>query len=361
MKSNFCSRPFNEIMIDVNGSIAVCCVMKSQKYDSINTYLDSNFLFDLKDAFIKNEKHKACTTCWNDESISAWSNRLNKSIDQNSNITDAHIKFSNKCNFKCRMCSAYLSSSIAIEDKIKNPVISAFSNKKIKRDFYKNILPNLEVLTMSGGEPLLSDDHLEFLQIASKLNPKLKLIYNSNLSNLSYKKYYLPDLWKKFESVKIIVSLDAIEEVGEYQRFGFKWDKSIKNIKEADNFIDYIHATVTIYTIFSLPKLINWCINNNIELRFFYVSQPFLNPVSLPRDIKIKIFNLFKNLENIPTKLQIEIKNSLLSPLLYNHDNYTKLNVKFKRHTQNLDNLRDQSFEKTVPELRDWYLNIKGE
>ena len=96
MKSNFCSRPFNEIMIDVNGSIAVCCVMKSQKYDSINTYLDSNFLFDLKDAFIKNEKHKACTTCWNDESISAWSNRLNKSIDQNSNITDAHIKFSNK-------------------------------------------------------------------------------------------------------------------------------------------------------------------------------------------------------------------------------------------------------------------------
>ena len=212
---------------------------------------------------------------------------------------------------------------------------------------------------MSGGEPLLSDDHLEFLQIASKLNPKLKLIYNSNLSNLSYKKYYLPDLWKKFESVKIIVSLDAIEEVGEYQRFGFKWDKSIKNIKEADNFIDYIHATVTIYTIFSLPKLINWCINNEIELKFFYVGQPFLNPVSLPKDIKIKIFNLFKNLDNISEKLQKEIRDALLKPLLHNRADYKKLNGEFKRYTKNLDKIRDQSFEIIVPELKDWYLSIK--
>ena len=358
MQSNFCSRPFNEITIDVNGSIAPCCVMPSNKYNSINNYLQSNFLGELKQALLDNIKHKSCNPCWSDESISAWSNRLNTKINKDFNITDAHLKFSNKCNFKCRMCNPFYSSSIGIEQKIEKPFTSAFSNKKLKRDFYK-LLPNLKSVTISGGEPFISDDHLEFLQVASKINPKLRLIYNSNLSNLTYKNYYLLDLWDNFTSVNIIASVDAIEKVGEYQRFGFKWDKISNNILEANKFVDYIHATVTIYTIFSLPKLINWCINNEIELKFFYVGQPFLNPVSLPKDIKIKIFNLFKNLDNISEKLQKEIRDALLKPLLHNREDYKKLNGEFKRYTKNLDKIRDQSFEIIVPELKDWYLSIK--
>ena len=136
-------------------------------------------------------------------------------------------------------------------------------------------------------------------------------------------------------------------------------DKISNNILEANKFVDYIHATVTIYTIFSLPKLINWCINNEIELKFFYVGQPFLNPVSLPKDIKIKIFNLFKNLDNISEKLQKEIRDALLKPLLHNREDYKKLNGEFKRYTKNLDKIRDQSFEIIVPELKYWYLSIK--
>tara|TARA_R100000008_G_scaffold10314_1_gene5191 strand:- start:2862 stop:3950 length:1089 start_codon:yes stop_codon:yes gene_type:complete len=358
-QSNFCSRPFNELTIDVNGTVSPCCVMFGREYKSITDYLQSPFLQKLRQDLNNNIQHTACNVCWRDEKIGAWSNRISNSVENNNVIKEAHLKFSNKCNFKCRMCSPYLSSSIGIENNIKNPIISAFSNTEIKKNFYKEILPNLDVLTMSGGEPLLSDDHLEFLKWGYKINPNLKLIYNSNMSTIVYKGIDLQELWRKYKSVSIIVSLDALDDAGEYQRFGLKSKKIIQNMNKAYEFIDYVHVTVSIYTIFSLPKLINWCINNNIEIRFFYVGQVYLNPVSLPKDIKLNIINLFKSLENVSDKLQLEIRDSLLKPLLSNVKDIQTLNIEFKNHTERLDKIRNQSFIKVVPELKNWYLAIK--
>ena len=60
--------------------------MPSNKYNSINNYLQSNFLGELKQALLDNIKHKSCNPCWSDESISAWSNRLNTKINKDFNI-----------------------------------------------------------------------------------------------------------------------------------------------------------------------------------------------------------------------------------------------------------------------------------
>ena len=42
--SNFCSRAFNEINFDVNGTISPCCVIRGKKYESVDDFLNSDYL-----------------------------------------------------------------------------------------------------------------------------------------------------------------------------------------------------------------------------------------------------------------------------------------------------------------------------
>ena len=126
----------------------------------------------------------------------------------------------------------------------------------------------------------------------------------------------------------------------------------------AKKYIGHVHATVTIYTIFSLPSLINWCINNEIELKFYTVHQDNLNPALLPMKEKDKILSKFKRL-NLPSEVQEEVVRYLKS-LLHTFNN-PNLAIEFKKRTTKLDKIRNQSFIDIVPELKDWYLSIKGD
>ena len=235
--SNFCSRPFNEINFDTDGTISPCCVINGKKYNTIDDYLSSDYLQKIRSDLLNNVKTPACESCWFFESISVWSNRINESYTDDNFIENCHIKFSNKCNFKCRMCSAKLSSAIGVEKKIKNPITSTFSNKHTKKYFYTKLLPNLKLINISGGEPLLSDDHLEFLKIAYLINPKVHLSYNSNMSTISYKGVDFRSLWKYYKSVTITASIDGYEKSQEYQRFGSSWEKIVSNMLEFREYI----------------------------------------------------------------------------------------------------------------------------
>ena len=362
--SNFCVRPFTELMLDVNGTIAPCCVLMGKEYSDLNSYLNSDYLSSLKKELWDNERTSKCDTCWHKEDKGLWSNRekvpLRSTSDDvaNSIIKDVHIKFSNKCNLKCRMCSEYFSSAWGEEKGLTNPVTTLFDDKKLKKQFY-DLLPSLGSVTMSGGEPFLSDDHLDFLKVASQVNPKLNLVYNSNMTVLRYKGVYFPDLWDKFNCVTVIASVDGFGDANSYQRYGFNWDKIANNILTAKKYIGHVHATVTIYTIFSLHLLIKWCINNDIPFSLYGVHQDRLNPAVLPHSEKQKVLENFKNLELPTEEAQENVVNflkSFLRPL-----GTPSLHKRFKKDTIMIDKKRNQSFIEVVPELKDWYLSIKGE
>ena len=363
--ANFCNRPFTELMLDVNGTIAPCCVLKGQSYKDLNSYLNSDYLSKIRNDFLTDLQPSECETCWKSEAKNAWSNRTIKPMGDNSDdvskgiIRDIHIKFSNKCNLKCRMCNEYYSSAWGEEKKLSNPISTLFDNKNIKKQFY-DLLPTLNSITMSGGEPFLSDDHLDFLKVASQINPDLNLIYNSNMTMLKYKDVYFPDFWNKFNNVTVIASVDGYGVAGSYQRYGFNWDKIASNILEVKEYVKEIHTTVTIYTIFSLPKLIEWCINNKINIKFYSVSQDFLNPALLPQTEKNKILILFKGLK-LSSDLRKELIQNFIRPFRYTFNNSEELIKQFKKYTDNLDKIRNQSFINIVPELKDWYLSIKGD
>ena len=354
--SNFCSRAFNEINFDVNGTISPCCVIRGKKYESVDDFLNSDYLRSIQTDLNNNIQTKECKSCWKLEEIGAWSNRLHE--PSRDHIDGSHLKFSNVCNFKCRMCNSYSSSAIGIEEGIKNPVVSTFSNPKIKKYFYKKLLPNLKLINISGGEPLLCDDHLEFLQVAYLINPKVHLSYNSNMSITSYRGVEFSSLWKKYEKVSITASIDGYKESQDYQRFGSVWNKIENNLIIFKDYVKDIHCTLTIYNIFHIPKLIKWCIDNNFIIRFYYVGQLAESPLTLPESEKQKVMNEFKSLKNLSEDLSKEIRDSLLKPLQKTPGNLQNLNLQFKSKTERLDNLRNQSFIKINPQFKDWYERI---
>ena len=355
--SNFCSRAFNEISFDVNGTISPCCVINGKEYDSVEDYLSSDYLQKIRSDLLNNIKTPACKACWLYESIGAWSNRLSESFTEDNLIKNCHLKFSNKCNFKCRMCSAKLSSAIGVENNIKNPITSTFSNKDIKKYFYTKLLPQLKLINISGGEPFLSDDHLEFLKVAHLINPTVHLSYNSNMSTISYKGVDFRSFWKYYRSVTITASIDGYEKSQEYQRFGSSWEKIVSNMLELRDFIQDIHCCVSIYTIYHLPDLINWCIKNNFIIKFYAVGQKWLQIDTLPANLKQDILARFKTLSPNSEDLAKQIV-SLLKSLQNNPGNLKTYNLQFKKNTENLDRLRNQSFVKVNPQFKDWYERI---
>jgi len=357
-KDTFCSRPFNEINIDIDGGISPCCTMYGKPYESINHYLNSDFLKDLKKDLTTGVKSTSCFRCWKHENRGTWSNReLNEIKDF---ISYAHIKFSNKCNLKCLMCNKYHSSAIGQEETGKTNIVNAFDNNVLKEDFYNNILPKLEIVCMSGGEPFLSDDHLHFLLHAHKVNPDLMLIYNSNVTTSSYKGYNFVDLWKKYKEVWVSPSVDGFGNIQEYQRYGSKWEIIEENLLYFKNYINFIHCCVSIYNISNITKLINWCVKHNTKIRFFYVSDLWLDAITLPKLEKKLIIEEYKQLKNIPEDLQLEIKNNILVPLLNEVPEKDRIenNKKFKGHTKKKDRIRNKSFIEEVPLLKEWYEKI---
>jgi MoaA/NifB/PqqE/SkfB family radical SAM enzyme len=359
-KETYCNKPFDEMNIDVDGTMSPCCVIGGKKYLSIKEYLSSSYLLNIQRDLQQGIKNKACEDCWRNEKAGSLSNRTYKS-PQNF-IREIHLKFSNKCNLKCIMCSCKLSSAIGIEEKSTIGITKSLSNKKLKKEFYSNILPTLEHISMSGGEPFLSDDHLELLQIAYLINPKVQLSYNTNMTITAYKGYDIIELWKNYNNVSIVSSIDGIEKVQEYQRYGSKWSTIKTNIVHYKDYIDQIHCTITIYNIFGIPELIKWAIKNDFgtKLKFFYVAQMYVSPISLDKQYKTMIINKFRTIfPQLSKNFQLQIINEIFKPMLNNNCINEELNRQFKIHTTNKDLLRNNSFTDTVPELKEWYEEIK--
>ena len=100
-------------------------------------------------------------------------------------------------------------------------------------DPFKSYLKDIEDFYFAGGEPLITDKHydiLDHLIAENKTNALLQ--YNTNLSNLNYKKKSIIDYWKQFKLVQVRASLDHYGDRAEYIREGTDWNLIIENLKK---------------------------------------------------------------------------------------------------------------------------------
>jgi len=363
----FCYAPWSNINITPSGVIKPCCKFISNDIFNINQhtlddYLNSNFLSQIKSQFLNNEKPKQCQRCWKEENNGVQSKRLldlsrwqsSYSTYNFKDILTMSVAVGNICNLKCRICDSNSSSKWAKEEQIyigtSNKTHDFFKNSK----FISQLIPYLDNvihLDIPGGEPFVAsiDKHLILLDTIINKNRanKVSLHYTTNLTVFPEKQLWLR--WQHFKNVDIQVSIDGIENQFEYNRFPAKWSECYANLKQYqeithDNTQLSISHTLSVFTIFYLPEFVNWCVNEGLP-------DPWIGRLNTPVFYQPGIFPDYAK-EIIKNKLDSHpsvIVNQWADEVFL-HDTQQYIND-FYKWTNIVDAYRNQNFNRTFPDL----------
>jgi len=162
-------------------------------------------------------------------------------------------RFSNLCNFKCRMCGDMLSSAWETEQRQHNMIdltnpknnwmqpavrqqISQFQDTQIEAEFAQAVEQHrVEEVYWVGGEPLMYEQHWRYMKRIIELGdgPHVYARYNTNLSRINYRGVDLyQDILSHIRDWQICASLDGTGVTGEYIRTGLDYQTFVGNFKK---------------------------------------------------------------------------------------------------------------------------------
>ena len=271
------------------------------------------------------------------------------------------LRLGNLCNLKCRMCNPYSSSIWAKEwnkvvtkeeqisqDEVTRLAQMDWPTKDKTWDNIKEIMPSVEMIYFTGGEPTLTLQQMSLLEYCIDNNyTNVTLKYNTNLTNIPDK---LVDYWQHFKQVKLNASVDAYGDLDRYIRYPSSWkkiDENLRRFKAMKNVRLEVHCTVQIYNILKLHELFDYLNPMRIPVYLNILNHPEqLNIRVLPEELKDKAaLYLEKNYDIVIRK-----KDSI-ADYMYKED-WSHLLPKFKTYTETLDKSRDESLYNLVEEFR---------
>lgn len=380
---------------------------------SLKEHWNSPYMRDIRVKLMKGETIPQCDVCNKDIlSVSTYrqwftGNLFRDKIQEAFDKTDEtgyttmepisfDYRFSNLCNFKCRMCGEQLSSSWETEKKIHNmwsPKYQPFMVPEIKSamdTFQKSVVEPefkdavsrgiIEEIYWVGGEPLMYDIHWwtleEMIKNGSAKNCYLR--YNSNLSRVEYFGKNLYDYLPQFKNWIMCASIDGTGKIVEFIRKGIVWEKWLANFKQGlelpggkDRMI--LDLTITGPGMFSLKDLFDLSLELDvkIETKIMFAFHPDIvfSPFAWPRHILNRhIDSLLEYMEPKATHKQQTLIRTLKEmktrPTFEEQwpDTYKKGFVNGKNYQEKLDEIRkdDVNLETIYSqdkELYDWWKN----
>jgi sulfatase maturation enzyme AslB (radical SAM superfamily) len=256
------------VAIFPNQKIRPCCQASADYSKPLSSIRDPNRFADLKSS----DRPEACRTCWENEDRGLTSYRqffLSKSLAHAQGIVFLDFRHSNQCNLKCRFCHPHFSNQWGKELAYKIPLQKSDINLYLDDLLSENLLD----MYWCGGEPLLMKDHYDVLikSINLGLSDKINLRYNTNLMLLHYKDIDVVQLWEKFKTVSIVVSIEAVGKPLSFIRSGSEWDVIKSNIEKLieirtnnSNIQIILAPTVSMLNVWFLPELYEYANNNNL-------------------------------------------------------------------------------------------------
>jgi sulfatase maturation enzyme AslB (radical SAM superfamily) len=295
-------------------------------------------------------------------------------------------RFSNLCNFKCRMCGPMLSSSWEtearkrgnIEPWMEKPVkkqIENFQNTVVEQEFSRAVEEHrIEEIYWVGGEPLMYEQHWRYMKRIVELGdgPRLYARYNTNLSRINYKGIDLyDDILSKIRDWQICASIDGTGEIGEYIRTGLKYHEWLEYFKRGLHYsrnkrmmrIDFTLTTPGLFEIENICRLADE-LNVDILSKVVFAFGPdiAMSPLFLPKDILHAIINDI--LPKVTSRSMKDVLDNLLTRPTFEEefpDTYLQQRIKGKARIKKLDDLRGgMRFEDTIQnkQLKDWWNSI---
>ena len=246
------------------------------KKDDLKSWKNDKNYVSIRNKLKKGELISNCEACYRYERKGVKDQRWNYSFDwiARMKIKDVQdlekinspayyqIRPSNKCNLKCRMCTDNYSHLIEQERKeIKDKKFHNLVNTqhfKMKTDFDVVELDNLKELYVAGGEPTVMPELYRFMEKCVKKNKtNFDFCIQTNTAVLKDKFF---DLCKHFEKLSISTSVDGVDKVNEYIRWGVNSKIQNDNINRLymQGINVHLISVVSIYNVDTLGETLTF-------------------------------------------------------------------------------------------------------
>ena len=224
-------------------------------------------------------------------------------------------RFSNLCNFKCRMCGDMLSSSWETEQRQHNMIdwtntknnwmipevkeqITQFQDTQIEAEFAQAVEKHrVEEIYWVGGEPLMYEQHWRYMRRIIELGdgPRVYARYNTNLSRIDYGGSNLyRDILSGLRDWQICASLDGTGTIGEYIRTGLDYPAWLANFKQGIQIARHprqmrIDFTLTLPGMFEVENITQLAQELRVDVLakvvFSFSPDIVMSPLALPRSV----------------------------------------------------------------------------
>lgn len=303
-------------------------------------------------------------------------------------------RFSNLCNFKCRMCGDMLSSSWETEERQHNMInwadpknnwmkpeikkqITDFQDTEIEREFSQAVEEHrVEEIYWVGGEPLMYEQHWRYMQRIVELGdgPGLYARYNTNLSRINYRGVNLyRDILSNIRDWQICASLDGTGIVGEYIRTGLNYYEWLDNFKQGLKYQRHrrqmrIDFTLTLPGLFEVENIVRLAEELNVDVlakvTFAFSPDILMSPLSLPRKLLDNIVDrLANNTNGAMRDVLLQLKNRPTFEEQWPTE-YANGAVRGKNRILTLERIRGDNYTladilKKDADVYDWWQNIR--
>lgn len=390
----FCISPWTHFNLTPDGEVHPCCISDyvygSVHDNSLREIWNSDKIKKLRLNMLNGVQTPECSSCYNEEKTvidghkkdclksrrkivnNEYKHHLDivKKTNQDGSLDEFNLiqwdlRFTNRCNFKCRMCGPVCSSSW--EKELNYPKKKEIDFEKINEEL-KDVYEYVEEVYFAGGEPLIADEHYEILSRLIEMGRKdVNIFYNTNFSTLTYKDKNILDYWKKLSNLFVYVSVDGMGKRGEVIRNGFKWDNFLENVSEFYNQIPNgkLNVTCTVQSLnaFHVTELHQHLYENKIikNIDDFHINLlntpdyyaihtlPTIEKRKIVDKIKDYIYNYLK--PNNSKKVLLDFV-SLIKYIMLFETNY-ELIKKFVNQVKTLDLTRNENCRIIFPEFEE--------
>jgi len=304
-------------------------------------------------------------------------------------------RFTNLCNFKCRMCGDMLSSSWESEQRQHDMIdwsnpknnwmqpvikkqIEEFQDTQIEAEFSQAVEEHrVEEIYWVGGEPLMYEQHWRYMKRIVELGdgPNVYARYNTNLSRVDYKGINLyRDILSRIRDWQICASLDGTGAIGEYIRTGLDYNMWLANFRQGTAIHRHrrqmrIDFTLTLPGMFEVIRIAELARQEGVDILskviFSFSPDIVMSPLALPKNILHpwldEILSVLENdsLKDILVQLKTRPTFAEQWP-----DEYRAALVKGKRRVLQLEQIRSHPLSMSDilserPEVLKWWNSIE--
>jgi radical SAM protein with 4Fe4S-binding SPASM domain len=396
----FCIYPWIHLNANPDGQAYPCCMTDHAypvgdcKSNTLKEIWNGNKMKQVRLDMLTETETTGCNRCYEQEQSGFFSGRQSANKHHGHHIGRVSetksdgtldkfemiywdIRFSNLCNLRCRSCGHIYSSQwyqdqakLAGPEWAKNNRVLNYAGRH-ETDMWEQLVSHIdhvEQIYFAGGEPLIMEEHYRILEeLERKQRFDVRLIYNSNFTEVKLKDRLVFDYWKKFDSVSVGASLDGMDARGEYIRKGTRWQQVEENrqhMLEICPDVDfYVSSTLSIFNAWHLPDFHrNWTERGLIKAQDWNVNI-LLDPEQYRIDVAPKHYK-----EELCAKLREHIEwlkpqdrlgratqgyESAVNFLMANDNSF--LLPKFKQRSQELDRIRGENLLEILPELQALY------